>query len=150
MGKIYEEETEEKSCLHDTINSVAVVKCNQQKLCTLVDTGSQISIIGDKTWKKIKQGEKVENYDIKLCGIDGEINGCLGVTNLIVEVDDKICAAFPFAIVKEEFLPSCLLLGINFLESNKSIVNFSKGIVCLLYTSPSPRDKRQSRMPSSA
>ena len=26
----------------------------------------------------------------------------------------------------------------------------SKGITCLLYTSPSPRDKRQSRMPSSA
>ena len=25
-----------------------------------------------------------------------------------------------------------------------------KGITCLLYTSPSPRDKRQSRMPSSA
>ena len=25
-----------------------------------------------------------------------------------------------------------------------------KGTVCLLYTSPSPRDKRQSRMPSSA
>ena len=24
------------------------------------------------------------------------------------------------------------------------------GIICLLYTSPSPRDKRQSRMPSSA
>ena len=26
----------------------------------------------------------------------------------------------------------------------------SKGNICLLYTSPSPRDKRQSRMPSSA
>ena len=26
----------------------------------------------------------------------------------------------------------------------------AKKIVCLLYTSPSPRDKRQSRMPSSA
>ena len=26
----------------------------------------------------------------------------------------------------------------------------SKPIICLLYTSPSPRDKRQSRMPSSA
>ena len=25
-----------------------------------------------------------------------------------------------------------------------------KGVICLLYTSPSPRDKRQSRMPSSA
>ena len=28
--------------------------------------------------------------------------------------------------------------------------NNLKEIVCLLYTSPSPRDKRQSRMPSSA
>ena len=27
---------------------------------------------------------------------------------------------------------------------------FDKVIFCLLYTSPSPRDKRQSRMPSSA
>ena len=26
----------------------------------------------------------------------------------------------------------------------------NKGRICLLYTSPSPRDKRQSRMPSSA
>ena len=26
----------------------------------------------------------------------------------------------------------------------------TKSVVCLLYTSPSPRDKRQSRMPSSA
>ena len=28
--------------------------------------------------------------------------------------------------------------------------NFGNGSSCLLYTSPSPRDKRQSRMPSSA
>ena len=27
---------------------------------------------------------------------------------------------------------------------------FKKACICLLYTSPSPRDKRQSRMPSSA
>ena len=29
-------------------------------------------------------------------------------------------------------------------------ISFSSGYRCLLYTSPSPRDKRQSRMPSSA
>ena len=29
-------------------------------------------------------------------------------------------------------------------------INTFTGNVCLLYTSPSPRDKRQSRMPSSA
>ena len=30
------------------------------------------------------------------------------------------------------------------------ILNLGNGTCCLLYTSPSPRDKRQSRMPSSA
>ena len=29
-------------------------------------------------------------------------------------------------------------------------ISYDKSIGCLLYTSPSPRDKRQSRMPSSA
>ena len=31
-----------------------------------------------------------------------------------------------------------------------SKIEFDKPMFCLLYTSPSPRDKRQSRMPSSA
>ena len=34
-------------------------------------------------------------------------------------------------------------LGLNY----KAV---ARGAICLLYTSPSPRDKRQSRMPSSA
>ena len=33
------------------------------------------------------------------------------------------------------------------IESTKKLMDF---YICLLYTSPSPRDKRQSRMPSSA
>ena len=37
------------------------------------------------------------------------------------------------------------LVKINFNDKNYKNVN-----ACLLYTSPSPRDKRQSRMPSSA
>ena len=35
----------------------------------------------------------------------------------------------------------------NMIEGKRDMVNL---LVCLLYTSPSPRDKRQSRMPSSA
>ena len=34
--------------------------------------------------------------------------------------------------------------------SMEEILSETYGIICLLYTSPSPRDKRQSRMPSSA
>ena len=37
------------------------------------------------------------------------------------------------------------------LESEKGVIFVSiPTLLCLLYTSPSPRDKRQSRMPSSA
>ena len=48
-------------------------------------------------------------------------------------------------------LSSVLTLGIKYVfdrwkKDNKDI----DGDICLLYTSPSPRDKRQSRMPSSA
>ena len=38
-------------------------------------------------------------------------------------------------------------VGFFHIHGNRSEVNFN---ICLLYTSPSPRDKRQSRMPSSA
>ena len=35
-------------------------------------------------------------------------------------------------------------------KDNKYVVKENTNDTCLLYTSPSPRDKRQSRMPSSA
>ena len=35
-------------------------------------------------------------------------------------------------------------------EDQMQSVQWEQGDICLLYTSPSPRDKRQSRMPSSA
>ena len=44
-------------------------------------------------------------------------------------------------------------VGVNFAVHNGKRfipVNVTEDMVCLLYTSPSPRDKRQSRMPSSA
>ena len=39
----------------------------------------------------------------------------------------------------------------NLSKTNDSEISLKEqSIICLLYTSPSPRDKRQSRMPSSA
>ena len=40
--------------------------------------------------------------------------------------------------------------GIDGLQGPRRKRSLGKGNICLLYTSPSPRDKRQSRMPSSA
>ena len=51
------------------------------------------------------------------------------------------------------YLPIAVLIAYSFNE-NKSRAVFTgfslKSYACLLYTSPSKRDKRQSRMPSSA
>ena len=40
--------------------------------------------------------------------------------------------------------------AISFSTPNRIIINFSNISNCLLYTSPSPRDAHESRMPSSA
>ena len=41
-------------------------------------------------------------------------------------------------------------ISVQSLSTLKTRAKDDKGKTCLLYTSPSPRDKRQSRMPSSA
>ena len=38
----------------------------------------------------------------------------------------------------------------DFVAKNEDFINIAKHILCLLYTSPSPRDRQKSRMPSSA
>ena len=57
----------------------------------------------------------------------------------------------PF-VVKEEKLLLLALETNDEKEIEKAVKILLKGCItsCLLYTSPSPRDKRQSRMPSSA
>ena len=48
--------------------------------------------------------------------------------------------------------PEHLILAYHFSLNNEfeTALNKMRAGICLLYTSPSPRDKRQSRMPSSA
>ena len=52
--------------------------------------------------------------------------------------------------LKNQTLQSLIQKKILLIEAKKQNIQVSDEEVCLLYTSPSPRDKRQSRMPSSA
>ena len=58
------------------------------------------------------------------------------------EIAKKIADEFPHG--------SYVNLGIGMPELVSKFVDESKEIICLLYTSPSPRDFQVSRMPSSA
>ena len=53
-------------------------------------------------------------------------------------------------IVHKEFLMNQWKERLNQFLPNAKVGIIQQNKVCLLYTSPSPRDKRQSRMPSSA
>ena len=55
-----------------------------------------------------------------------------------------------FFVAQSEFNELTVLIPGVTLTSAPAITYFLLSIPCLLYTSPSPRDKRQSRMPSSA
>ena len=63
----------------------------------------------------------------------------------------EVCVEVCFSL---RYLPGTFLGGVKLLIGIVSSLHlFLYGVlymVCLLYTSPSPRDKRQSRMPSSA
>ena len=66
--------------------------------------------------------------------------------NLNGQPDSEFCK------VDGIYIDSTRLLNIDQIQNLPLITKYSKreSNICLLYTSPSPRDKRQSRMPSSA
>ena len=90
--------------------------------------------------------KNITSFDVIIIG-----GGLAGLTNaihlsksrqrvLLIEKNSypkhKVCGEY----ISNEVLPYLNSLGINPIKDG----------ACLLYTSPSPRDKRQSRMPSSA
>ena len=90
----------------------------------------------------------MKHYDVIIVGL-GPTGGTLanllalnGFSILILE-REKNLYALPRAVhFDDEIMRVFQTIGIT--------KNFLKNTICLLYTSPSPRDKRQSRMPSSA
>ena len=74
------------------------------------------------------------NYYVKLTGTVVTSHQTLGEASTTIEVDQGSTTGL-------------LVLALTLLLAYLFIILFC---ACLLYTSPSPRDKRQSRMPSSA
>ena len=63
---------------------------------------------------------------------------------------DKIFGFF-FGFLRAYVICVCIFATIDIIYNHKKWpINLDHSYSCLLYTSPSPRDKRQSRMPSSA
>ena len=90
---------------------------------------------------------KLKNIgSVLLKGSTAYMIGAFGLIQVASIVADNINIAESLGVTKEIFM-QYLFLGVIFLFPVFLIVTF---LSCLLYTSPSPRDGRISRMPSSA
>ena len=68
------------------------------------------------------------------------------VKNPIVELDGDEMTRIIWEFIKKKLILPYLDIGIEYYDLGMK----SRDDTCLLYTSPSPRDMRRSRMPSSA
>ena len=102
--------------------------------------GSKIEAKFD--WDSIKTGnhylEIAQTSDNKKTWIPSGFSISADEADLWVVINEDWIRIFQIDVLKE------------YLNSNRSSLIIKETRSCLLYTSPSPRDKRQSRMPSSA
>ena len=83
----------------------------------------------------------------------GELIGVLIVAGTAVVGGGAIISSFPiaFAVFKYGGGLYLMFVGYQMINSRGSLaLNLDGSHSCLLYTSPSPRDRQKSRMPSSA
>ena len=74
------------------------------------------------------------------------------IYNMVVDTQFHKFHGRPFArVIRAKRVSNCYIPNSKFVcSTNLGFSGGSNRYICLLYTSPSPRDKRQSRMPSSA
>ena len=115
-------------CYHDVHNVHLISKYNSYNICSIVDTGSQVSIIGSDTWEMIQTGNEImEMEEVTLKSFDGQKHKSSAIVNLKIHMGDyELPRIFPFCIVDQDNLPSCILLGINFLEHFNVSIDFKR------------------------
>ena len=130
-------------------NKRAIVQMNSPSINSgtarfLVDGGADISLV--KYESLTEKARQLINTNIveAMFDLSNTESKSIGKVPIRVIVKKRVYE-FDFHVVKGygQSMPHDGLLGTDHLESTRSII-------CLLYTSPSPRDRTRSRMPSSA
>ena len=118
---------------HDVGNIHLVSEYEGHKLCSIIDTGSQISIINSEVWERIKTGQEVLiDEELTLRSFDGKTHKSSNIVNIKIKIGDFVTPVpFPFCIVDKTDLSSCVLLGINFLAYFDIILNFRRNLLII-------------------
>ena len=96
----------------------------------------------------------LRGHDVVLCEKSAQLGGTLRFAGLVYEPNERLLDWLEAQVRKlgvEIRLSTTVDAGtIREIAPDEVLLAAGASRACLLYTSPSPRDKRQSRMPSSA
>ena len=104
------------------------------KFCGIIDTGAEVSVVSESVWKKlVEQDQSLKMTPAKkerLLGVGETSLNIEGIADLKLDIlsvplDDYM----PFAILKDEYLPSCAIIGANFLTKYRIVIDFNQKIL---------------------
>ena len=100
------------------------IRVNNKKYCALLDTGAMISIVKQDVVNEMYSGDN--NYFPINVGLRGISGGVVAVdTGIKILIETKRGRReFPFAIAASGEIPSCFILGLNFLVELDSTLDF--------------------------
>jgi len=112
-----------KCNVHQERSNVNVCSYADKTVCFMLDTGAQSSLIDEHTFNRIKTGQEIveDAGNRYICGFADSRQEIIGVVCLTLSFGSYVAGSFPFAIVKNSHIPSCILLGVNFLKEKEII-----------------------------
>ena len=123
----------QKVCLHgDDANSRCKIQLGNQYVCALVDTGAQVNVIGESLCEGLRARDEVSFQPIhgKVVGIGRHRTSVRGILTASVYVrEDLSPLQVEFAIIPDQCMPCCCLLGAGFLETHQVVLDFSQHAV---------------------
>ena len=107
---------------------------------------------GDKGETSLGDGSRVSKEDnrVEAYGTVDEANSIIGLVRTKTKQAELILLDNILATIQNELFDLGAELSIPINNENMEMLERTKITDCLLYTSPSPRDAHESRMPSSA
>ena len=110
-----------------------VVSVGHVVFCGLVDTGAQGSVLTERVWSKMKEQDntlELEPTDAVLKGLGNAKKHVIGIVKLKLNmVGVPLEEETPFAVVENESIPCCSILGANFIARNNLILDFHNLVI---------------------
>ena len=127
--------TVETDCTHRIVpHAGCVANFYGLKTCMLLDCGAQVNAVTESTFARILDA----NRQVELISDDTTCFGAVkdkgakirGITFLDFWIGNKYMEAMPFAVVCDEYIQTCCIMGVNTMDSYGLVLDYSLDRLC--------------------